>query len=465
MKLLLDGDPACEANVSTLYEWATAAWGCAAGGTECASTGLGSSAADAGTARRHGPNTVAVGAVEAPRHRAAADACLAQRHDVGNGTDSSAVGAYEAPRYESEPISLGCIADNRFKIRAAQLHAAIKFAKTDTAEGSWERVRGPASAAVLTARRLGWAFLDGTTVVDEYGNLIDMARLAPESVKHAVIRATNKCTTADAAERWCRREFAQGIWVRPVKTAIGKLQPAARAALRRAWTGGYWSRAKLADCALASSAECERCGAPRDDAFHRIWECECTEEKREAMTTPQMRTEAAGASRDDWRFTRGLAPNPWMTTPRPREDYEEVHVGSNMEVLSQPILVDQPVFVDGSAWWPTNPDARRAGWSIVMIDIDGKLRGAIHGHLPWPESDEQTAGHAEMYALRRAAELVVGGLRVYTDYREAAEGTLKGRSATIGHRSKHAAHWRAFWTAVEGEEFEIMKVKGHITEA
>ncbi len=465
LKLLLDGDPAREANASTIVEWATAAWACAAGasGGDGAYTGGESNAAGADGAQRSEPVAAAAGAYVAPRCRAA-DAYEAQRLSDEYASESPAVGASVAPRCDSDSVPYSVTADDRFNIGATQLHAAVRFAVEDTREGSWERVRGPASATVLTARRLGWRFRDGTTVINEYGDDIDMAKVAPQSVRSAVIRATDKCTTAEAAERWGRREFAHGIWVRPVRTALGKLQPAARAALRRAWCGGYWSRAKLADCALASCAECEHCGAPRDDAFHRIWECDRTEEKREAMTTPSMRSRAAEAGRDDWEFTRGLVPNPWMIAPRPREDYEEVHVGSNMEVLDQPLLVDQPVFVDGSAYWPTNPDARRAGWSIVMIDGCGKLRGAIFGHLPWPESNEQTAGHAEMYALRRAAELAVGGLRAYTDYKEAAEGTAKGKAATTGPKAKHAAHWRAFWTAVEGEDFEVIKVKGHVTE-
>ncbi len=100
--------------------------------------------------------------------------------------------------------------------------------------------------------------------------------------------------------------------------------------------------------------------------------------------------------RDDFRFTRGLAPNPWSNAAPPRSDYEEVHVDGQMRPLAQPLIVDQPVFIDGSALWPTEPDARRAGWSIVMINDNGDLLGAIYGHMPLPESPEQTAGHAEM---------------------------------------------------------------------
>ncbi len=427
LKLLLDGDPACEANAAPLVEWATAAWDAATPSYAKEENRCEPSATDAEQARCHG------------------DAVVAQ---------PPAVGALGAPR---------CGGPGAHRIGYVQLNAAIRFANDDTADGSWERVRGPASAAVLTARRLGWRFQDGTTLYDEYADDLDMGRVAPESVRNAVARATHKCAAASAADRWGRPEFAKGIWVQPVRTALGRLRPPAKAALRRAWTGGYWSRARLADCGLADSAECEHCGAKRDDAYHRVWECSHVDEEREALTTPQMRIEAARRSRDDWAFTRGLLPNPWMTAPRARDDYEEVHVGPNMEVLAQPHVVDRDVFVDGSALWPANADARRAGWSIVMIDTAGKFVGAVYGHLPRSEADEQTPGHAEMYALRRATEMAVCPIRIYTDYREAAEGVKKGAEATTGPRSKHAAHWRSFWLAADGAGVEVVKVKGHIT--
>ncbi len=328
-------------------------------------------------------------------------------------------------------------------------------------------MRGPASAAYLTAKRIGWTFVDGTTVRDERGKLIDFARTAPSCVRAAVERATKRNCAAAAAARWERPAFAHGIWTAPVKTALGRLRPAARAALRRAWTGGYWSRARLADNGLACTAECDRCGAKRDDAYHRIWECteEVIRTKREAATTPEMRAEAARVHRDDWRFTRGLVPSPWAAHVAPRSDYEEIHIDGDGHILSEPIVINGPVFIDGSALWPGNAEARRAGWSIVTIDDAGNMTGAIFGHLPRSESEEQTSGAAEVYALRRAAESCIGTLHAYSDYKEAVDGVQKGRAITTGPRVKHAAHWRAFWRAVDGTQPTVVKVKGHATES
>ncbi len=469
LKLLLDGDPAIEANAAPLVEWATAAWDVSAPAYDVVPPAVAGAVAAQHRVCNIGDQMLATGADLAPCREqrgdgdqgAVAGAVQAQHCSPVNGHQPSATGALVAPCDDGSHNVCDLVLGS--KLRAKQLHKLIDFANEDARSGSWDTVRGPASAAVLTARRLGWRFNDGTSVTDEYGSIIDMAKVAPASVRSAVERATGKCTAASAAERWGRPEFARGIWVRPIRTAMGRLGLAAKAALRRTWTGGYWSRARLADNALVDSAECERCGAMRDDTYHRVWECKCNDDERNAATTPQLRAEAARASRDDWLFTRGLAPNAWAQLPRPRCDYEEVHVGPDGEKLDEPLHIDGPVFVDGSALWPANPDARRAGWSIVTINAEGKLCGAVYGHLPWGESDEQTPGHAEMYALRRAAELVTGPLVVYTDYREAAEGVGKGSAATTGPRAKHAAHWRAFWTAVEDREYRIVKVKGHIT--
>ncbi len=61
--------------------------------------------------------------------------------------------------------------------------------------------------------------------------------------------------------------------------------------------------------------------------------------------------------------------------------------------------------------------------------------------------------------------MAVGTIRIFTDYREAAEGTSKGAAVTTGPNSKHAAHWRAFWRAADEGIPDVVKVKGHITAA
>ncbi len=431
LKLLLDGDPAVDANAAPMVKWAAVAWEAAALGTD------------------HGH--VAAGVFSTQR------SC----HDHAAGADEARrlIGAQRSAQADFVGLTR--------RVTGAQLNGAIKHAITDTEGGSWETVRGPASASVLTAQRLGWRFINGTTVIDERGRNLDMAVTSPESVRNAVARATRRATAAAAAVRWEKPEFDGGIWTAPVRTAMGRLPPAARAAFKRAWTGGYWSKAQLADAGLADNACCDKCGARRDDKYHRIWECEWEDvkQKRDAMLTDKMRAEAARVGRDDWAYTRGLLPTPWAKLAPPRDDYREVHVDGNMNELSTPLVIDCPVFIDGSALWPSNAEARRAGWAVVMVDARGGMIGAVYGHMPAMEADDQTAGSAEMYALRRAAELSVVPLVAYTDYKEAAEGAVKGEAATTSARVKHAAHWRAFWRAVEGTDFSVIKVKGHITEA
>ncbi len=433
LKLLLDGDPAADANAAPLVKWAEVAWEAAAPVT-------------CGGESKH----------------IAAGVSLTQRLCADD-----AAGASVARRPVGSRDSGAFVDNKRRRITGAQLNGAIAHAAKDTEGGSWETVRGPASASYLTAGRINWQFRDGTTVVDERGRTLDMAVVAPCAVRSAVLRATAKATAIAAASRWNKPEFVDGIWVAPVRAALRRLRPAPRAALRRAWTGGYWSRARLADAGLVCDGHCDKCGAVRDDDYHRIWECtwEDVKAKRDAFVTPQMQIEAARVPRDDVLYTRGLRPSPWACTAAPRDDFEEVHVDGEMRRLDTPLVIDGPVFVDGSALWPNNSEARRAGWSVVMIGADGQMIGGIYGHLPWSVSDEQTAGSAEMYALRRAAEMSAVPLIAYTDYKDAADGALKGEAVTTSPKTKHAAHWRAFWRAVDGSDFAVRKVKGHVTEA
>ncbi len=235
LKLLLDGDPAVEANAAPITKWAQVAWGAAA------------------QIRRTDEDENAPRVAGAP----------AAQHSEG----ARAAGVPGTQRCEVERQSL------TREFRIPQLNAAIAYAERDTAGGSWETVSGPAGATVMTARRLGWRFKDGTTILDERGKLVDMAKTAPSCVRSAVERATRGACAAAAAQRWQRPEFRHGIWTKPLRVAMGRLPPPARAALRRTWMGGYWSKARLADSGLANDAECDKCGCKRDDAYHRIWEC------------------------------------------------------------------------------------------------------------------------------------------------------------------------------------------------
>ncbi len=343
------------------------------------------------------------------------------------------------------------------------LDNAIRRAdRTLNAEGfKWENVRGPAGAAIMTARRIGWRFLSGLRIADERGSVIDLGATDPHNVRAAVVRATRADAMIRASKREEMGETTDGIWISPVMRVLrnNKITPMARAALRRAFTGGSWTRARLAAQGLCTDTDCEKCGGALDDDHHRVWECTATEPLRMEYTTEEMRRGAGDAERNHRYWTRAITLNPSATVPPPRRDFgEEWHFAPG---AAHERNFAGTVYTDGSAFYPQCADIRRAGWAVVQIDSDGGLVKALFGHVPASISTEQTVSAGEIYAMRRATELRIGELTIKTDYQGILDGLQAGEAATTSARRPNAASWRAFWRAADGTAPRAQKVKAH----
>ncbi len=345
------------------------------------------------------------------------------------------------------------------------MNAALRRAETqarDPVKGTWSSVAGPALAAVLTARRIGWMFLNAFRISDERGNVVDLATTDPMAVKHLIVRATS----AEAAKRAAAKEgvgdSGAEIWMGPVRRALaGKMSPSAKASLRRAFAGGYWTNSRRAEQGLTPHSSCDKCGHRYDDKYHRIWECPDLDELRCKFTTPELREKAARAERGSLYWTRGIAADPWPSLVPPRRDYAEewyfrAGIGHERNFTGE-------VFSDGSAMHPKCPEARRAGWTVLQIDERGEVEKAVFGHVPAAESTTQSAGSGETYALRRAQELAVGGITTTADYQALLDGAEAGQIATTAPSRTNAAHWRGIWRATDGQPPALVKVRAHRT--
>ncbi len=195
-----------------------------------------------------------------------------------------------------------------------------------TREGAtWTTVTGPATAVAMTARRIGWRFTSAFKVVDDNGKTIDLGETDPKGIRIAVERATERTAARRFAETKGNEAFVGGIWSAPVRRALSgrRMGPAAKAALRRAFAGGYWSKARRHAEGLCETMDCDKCGAEYDDTYHRVWECAAIEEERKHKVSEELRRKAAGADRDDPRWTRALVADPSRTVPPPRSDHAE----------------------------------------------------------------------------------------------------------------------------------------------
>ncbi len=344
------------------------------------------------------------------------------------------------------------------------MDAALKKANSElkkSADGGWSTVAGPAMAAVLTARRIGWEYITAFKVSDERNNVIDMAVTDPASVRISVDRATRASAARSAASKEGIGGPEGEVWVEPVRRALGgRMSPPAKSALRRAFTGGYWTNARRFQAGLCASPDCDKCGK-YDDMGHRIWDCDGIGELRDDQTTENMRERARQAPRDCPYWTRGLAANPWRSLRPPRRDYEE-HWFFAAGVEEDRTFTGK-VYSDGSAMAPQCPEARRAGWAVVQLAGDGTVSKAVYGHVPAPESSSQTAGAGEVYAVRRAHELAVGELVVTADYQALLDGASAGEKPTTASKKANAASWRGIWRATDGMRPDIRKVKAHRT--
>ncbi len=338
--------------------------------------------------------------------------------------------------------------------------AAIRDMSTSP---GWDGARGPAGGVVRTAKRIGWTFSDAFHADDEKGEAIDFGSTDPRAVRELVRRATEDATAKQIAKHEKDPRLADGIWAQPVRSALRskRMGPAAKASLRRTFTGGYWTGARRAAAGLTEHATCE-CGAPRDDTFHRLYECCRSQATRDELLSEDHLAMALRADRESPMWTRALARDPRRELPAAKRAHDEFwYFADDVDGDSRVLVGD--IYVDGSALFPTNPVARRAGWSAVNLKPDGTVRAAVYGHVPAGISPGQTAAAGELHALRRAAELACGPVRILTDYQTAVEGSRRGVVATTGLRTASAASWRGFWRATDGEGLNVLKVEAHRT--
>ncbi len=344
----------------------------------------------------------------------------------------------------------------------ALVDAALKKAEREleTAGNTWSSVRGPAGAAVLTARRMGWRFLSGFRIADDQGGVIDMGVTDPRGVRAAAERATCRSAAARAAAKLGLGENTE-VWMAPIRRALHSTGMActAKAALRRAFSGGFWSKARRATAGLADDDVCDRCGVGPCDAFHCIWECSADDELRGRHTTEEMRRAATEGDRDSLIWTRALRGNPRKSVPPPRRDHDEHwYFGQG---IPEDRHFEGDVYTDGSALHPQLPDVRRAGWAVVQLRPDGTVAKALYGHVPAGISVDQTVASGEVYALRRAAELATGTVIAGVDYQGILDGCRAGEAACDHHRRPNATSWRAIWRATDGAVPSVRKIKAH----
>lgn len=181
-------------------------------------------------------------------------------------------------------------------------------------DASMDRVRGPAGACIMSARRLGWAWPRYDTFIIRKRLQMRMDEVCPEDVRAMAL------LDSDAAmwDSWTRQAAYSALAHRP------HVEPAARLVQteRRGWTaqqasavssieqGGVWTQSWLHEQGLADSPFCLHCRPPVVGTLrHRFWGCPGVRELRfQAPRTWQHMGEQASPEHLLW--SQGLCRDP-----------------------------------------------------------------------------------------------------------------------------------------------------------
>ena len=214
----------------------------------------------------------------------------------------------------------------------------------------WRDCRGPMSAAVLSARRLGWKCRGPFVLSDRSGVRLSLTSMSPGLLKKLAMQDWQRATDVRLAARWKKGQWSWGdddpntLRLRPrnadggfavegdgvpsppsaavIREALkgSKLTAAEKGALAAVATNAVWPRQRLAEARLASSGLCTLCGEDLDTVHHRAWSCPASLAIRGELATPAQvaRARAAGTESPVATVERRMATQTPQTAAAPK---------------------------------------------------------------------------------------------------------------------------------------------------
>ena len=326
---------------------------------------------------------------------------------------------------------------------------------------AWNSVAGPTAAAVCTAARLGWCFLNAFTLQDDIGLCWHVLQDSPAAIAQAVRRSV---------QRWRFNSIVQQMpaiappehthdthilldvsdAIRPLfgRHAFSKTVPCwlshDKPWLTSAMTGGQWPQArKAAVRAWAVDPNCQLCRAEAGTLDHRHV-CPVTlpdEGWGEPPGITRRFLDSLGTDRARLLRTRALLA---ISVPR-------------LPVNECPCITwvtDEPDVTRNDLQWYTDGsvlNAREglpsAGCALVALDNCGALVAVARVALP---SKVVTAPHAELYALIVLCQMLPSPPRVTTDCKVLLTTVSGGVARATAANKALAAEWNRLASYLDG---------------
>jgi len=325
-----------------------------------------------------------------------------------------------------------------------------------------QAVSGPAGAAVAAAARLGWTMTGPGAFREANGNVLELSREAPLTVRKAALEAFEVW----AANRSSLEEQVGGTpFLEPLRGICSskKTSPAASGSLRAMAEGAWPTQASLYEAGLSDSPICQACEQDKGTFYHRVRMCRCTRDLRQGQLGSAMGMIGEGSPEEEASnplFRRGL---PIAPERKPPPTFYEEWVEGDAFSEQDDYAFTGTAGSDGSLIDLRPIQARRAGWSAVSTSHSGELRFACYGTCP---DRCPTAHRAELWGILMVVSRAVFPLRLLTDHQRAVKAWERGRAYCCDSARPAADLWRDIWAILDQHpgEFKLEWVRGHTTD-
>ena len=190
--------------------------------------------------------------------------------------------------------------------------------------------------------------------------------------------------------------------------------------------------------------------APIGDPFHRCWKCPHLQPSRlKHASSEDLARTMHGWGSGKVAFERALVP-----LPPPPERPPAAEATFHWHVKPGDAFVAGRFYTDGSALDGPNYELMRCGWSFVALDDTDAIVAAAYGVTPpWIRD----IGGAEGWALLQAAQVAFPGACTFTsDCKVIVDSLQLGRAKAVGAGSAHARIYALLFTAFDDTPLEAI---------
>ena len=346
------------------------------------------------------------------------------------------------------------------RMHRAWKNAAIQDAKANKG-GLWRSIRGPAGATRASLARIGWKWPSPTVFIDAAGEIVDLTKVAPLTVRAMVAKQVED----NELRAWAKKAELQGItkpFLEPIRAEIRKAPPQGKAAIKAFVCEGFWTQQKIWERGFSETCLCQACLEKPGTQRHRVFQCPHFREVREAIcaksgwnTSVVHRGEADSQNSPLW--NRCLVDHPLKQDDLVKEQWaweggmppEEPFTGN--------------CYTDGSRIGHRMLGA--FGWGFVMVSEAGEKIAGAFGALPGRRCFGSVL-RAELFALLMLLRHALPPIRIGIDNSTVVKGLTRGAVWSTSWKRPHADIWKSIWGILEDafvdeQGLVVAKVKAH----